>query len=342
MILNSAAPTAERDVRLANVMTTAAETLESDVDVRIETVTIDDLDEVSSAVSSLVNRGVTVIATSCDDSSMPFVVDSAIAEQLLAVTGCVTLPRPDLSVRSRLFIDLAGLNDTPLAIAQWVKESEYTSVAVLSSELIPDVSNTCTAVEGALAGVDVGLGATATFTELIDDTETLIASLTDRLVEAEAIVVCALAPSLGDVVFSLRAAGFEQPVIVPWFGDLQFWPEDTNDVFVLAAASRYGDDPQPDVQELFSTLTTPEAVDIVAADTVAILAASADSAGSTGSRRLADTMRSDTTSAVSGLLTIDPSASVTAERNYRLLEIVNGEPVFRVLVSEAGIIEPDS
>ncbi len=339
MILNSAAPTAQRDARLAEVFSVAADAQELGVEVNLETVTIDDLDDVASSVRTLVNRGVTVIATSCDDSSMPAVVDSAIEEQLLAVTGCVTIPRPDLTVSSRLFIDLAGLNDSPRALARWASIEDFANAAIISSELIPDVSNTCTDIVGALDDVDIALAATATFTGLVDDAESVVASIAEPLADADAIVVCALAPSLGDVVFSLRAAGFEQPIMVPWFGDAQQWPQDTSNVFILATASRYDDDPLPAVQALFGKVDGPEAVDIVAADTVAILANVADTAGSVGSRRLADTIRTTTSAGVSGALTIDATNSVTEQRAYRLLEVVDGEPTFRSLISEDGLIQ---
>ncbi len=339
MILNSAAPTADRDARLAEVFAIAADAQELGVDVNLETVTIDDLDDVASSVRTLVNRGVTVIATSCDDSSMPAVVDSAIEAQLLAVTGCVTIPRPDLAMSSRLFIDLAGLNDSPQALARWASIEDFTNAAVISSELIPDVSNTCTDIVGALDEVDIALAATATFTGLVDDAESVVASIAEPLAEADAIVVCALAPSLGDVVFSLRAAGFEQPIMVPWFGDAQRWPQDTSDVFIFATASRYGDDPLPAVQALFDQVDDPEAVDIVAADTVAILANVADAAGSVGSRRLADTIRTTTSAVVSGALTIDATNSVTEQRAYRLLEVIDGQPVFRTLITEDGLVQ---
>ena len=339
MIVNSAAPTADRDARLADVIGIAAESQETDVDVNIETITIDDLDDVPSAVRTLVNRGVTVMATSCDDSSMPAVVETAIEEQLLAVTGCVTIPRPDLSVSSRLFIDLAGLNDSSRTIARWASIEDFENMAVISSELIPDVADSCTDVVGSLSEVEIGLAATATFTELVDDAQSVVASIAEPLANADGIVVCALAPSLGDVVFSLRSAGFDQPIIVPWFGDAQKWPEETNDVFVLATASRHGDDPLVAVEALFDQLDDPEAVDIVAADTVAMLANAAENAGSVGSRRLADTMRTTTAAGVSGALSIDATGSATEQRWYRLLEIVGGEPKFRSLMNEDGFVQ---
>jgi len=112
-----------------------------------------------------------------------------------------------------------------------------------------------------------------------------------------------------------------------------------NDVFVLATASRYGDDPLPAVDALFDQLDHPEAVDIVAADTVALLAHAAENAGSAGSQRLADTMRTTTAGGVSGALSVGARSSATEQRTYRLLEIVDGDPQFRSLLSETGFVQ---
>ena len=338
MILNSAAPTAERDDRLADVIRTATSSLQTGAGVRLETVTIDDLDDVSSAVSSLVNRGVTVIATSCDDSSMPSVVDAAIDAELLAVTGCVTIPRPDLMVDSDLFIDLAGLNDSPGAIARWASIEDFQNMAIISSELIPDVSNTCSSLESSLPNVDIDVAVSTTFTELVDDTRTVVSAVADQLVEVDAIAICALAPSLGDLVFSLREAGFEQPVVVPWFGDNQQWIDGTNNVFAITPASRFGDDPIDEVAALFEQLDDPEAVDVVAVDTVAILARAADNAGAVGSVRLAEAIRTQTNQGVSGPLSFDEEESTTRVRSYRVIEVIDGEPVFQSVVSEDGLV----
>ena len=336
MILNTSAPTAARDARLAQVMRTAADVSNSSVRVRIQTIEITSISDAPSAVRELVDRGVTVIATSCDDSSMPLVVEATIDEQLLAVTGCVTIPRPELQVQSRLFIDLAGLEDTSSAMAEWAVDSGVESMAIISSALIPDVSNTCSDLEVALNEREIRLAAKTTFTGLVDNPAEPVAAIGASLPDADAIAICALAPSLSDTVLALRSAGFDQPIIVPWFGDPQAWTPGVDDVFVLAPASRFDDDPVDSVRALFRTLGDHEAVDVVAADTISILANSAERAGSRGSTRIADTIRSTQTfDAVSGQVEIDADSSTTIGRDYRLIEIVDGVP------TAAGIVRSD-
>jgi len=272
IVLNTASPTAARDERLVEVMAASAAAVRAaqSVEIFVETATIADVDDAASAVRDLVNRGVTVIATSCDDSSMQTVVDAAIEEQLLAVTGCVAIPKPELNLSNRLFIDLASLDDSSAAMAAYARAKNYTSVAVLSSELIPDVEQSCLDIEQFLTDTprSIELAARGSFVELVDDPSTLVSSLAPQLASADAIVVCALAPALGDMIEALRASGLEQPILVPWFGEPQDWAATTTNVFVLSPSSVYGDDPSMDVAELFAEIEDAEAVDVIAADTL--------------------------------------------------------------------------
>ena len=335
MILNATAPTSERDERLVVVMRSAAAVSESDVQLRIETISIDQIDDVESAVDALIDRGVTVIAASCDDSSMPAVVESTIAAGLLAVTGCVTIPRPELNVSSPLFIDLAGLDDTPNALANWVQKTDARTVAIVGSGLIPDVEKTCLDLEPALLTRDLEIVAKASFTEVLDDAAAVVESVGPRLAEADVVAVCALTPSLGELVEELREAGFDQPIIVPWFGDTQVWKASTNNVFVLAPASRYGDDPSALVSSVFRELDNPEAVDVVAADTLAILAAAAERTRSTGSSRLAGAIADIKMAAVSGDVVFGRDGATSIERGYRVIEVTDGTPEFVEIISGA-------
>lgn len=332
IVLNTTSPTADRDARLADVMEASASAVRNAhaVDVQIEAVTISDLAEVPAAVTDLVNRGVTVIATSCDDSSMPSVVDAAIEAELLAVTGCVAIPKPELDISNRLFLDLASLDDAPIAMAQWAHDQGHSSIAVLSSELIPDVSRTCADVEefATAAPRQIEIAAEGSFVGLVDDPTVLVASLAAQLPNADAIVVCALAPALGDTVAALRSAGLEQPVLVPWFGEAQVWTEDTSDVFVFSPSSRQGDDPSEAVIELYDELGNAEAVDVVAADTLAAIADAATSSQSVGSRRIADALRGNTVDGLSGKLAIGQGVELPVTRSYRVLEVTDGETTF--------------
>ena len=331
MILNSAAPTASRDLRLAEVMTTSAVALSDrePIAMRVETVTIDDVLDVGSAIDELASRGVTVIATSCDDSSMGAVVDAALEQGLLAVTGCVAIPKPDLSTTNELFIDLASLDDSGSAIAGWLAHEELVNVAILGSALIPDVEQTCLDIEVAADLAELEIVARGEFVELVDQPDEIVASISDQLVAADAIAICALPPALGELTSALRDAGHEQTIVVPWFGETQGWPDSLSNAFVFTPSSRHGDDPAPAVLDLYETITEPEAVDVVTADTLAVIAAAASDANTAGSSRIASTVRDSTRQGLSGDLSIELGREdQSVIRTYRVLEVTNGEVEF--------------
>jgi len=305
--------------------------------VRIETATIDQLADVGVAIDELIELGVTVIATSCDDVSLRAVVDAAIEQSLLAVTGCVTIPAPDLSIDDRLFINLASLDDSGATIAGWAAAEGLDDLVLLSSDLIPDVEKTCASVEAIASDAsDVESVSSVEFVELIDDPNVLVESLEPQLSEADAFVVCALPPAVGDVAAALRSAGLEQPILVPWFGELEDWDESTSDVFVFSPSSRHGDDPDDSVRELYDSLASPEALDVVAADTLSAIANAAQDAQSIGSRRIADALRGSQVAAVSGDISVEPIGdNREVIRSYRVLEVRDGLPTF-VGVTEAS------
>ncbi len=333
-IINTDAPTADRDERLADVLVEASATAASGAAVEIEIIRIDELADVTSAVSSLAGRGVTVIAALCDDASVPPTVDAAVANGMLAITACVTLPTPALTSTSLMFIDLAGMHDASAAMAVWSQELGAERVATFRSDLVGDVETTCLDVETSLTDLDLTLEASVTFTELVDDPVAIVDTASPLLGEADVVVLCALPPTAGDVVAALRLAGHDQPVIVPWFADNQIWPSTIDGVYVISPASRHGDDPEEQVTMLLEELgPTAEAVDVVAADSIAMLSLAAERAGSVGSMRLADALRQGPTAVVSGTLSLVEGEPRTKGRSYRVVEVTNGETRFDSLVT---------
>lgn len=334
VIVNTSAPTADRDSRVVDVISTAIRSSTASIAVDLEVIEIDEVTDTSSAVGALIERGVTVIAALCDDATVPAVVDASVAAGVLAVTACVTIPRPTPAVTSPLFLDLADLPDAAEAIAQWSADRGASQVATLRSDLVPDVENACVDYEQAIAGEGLSLAVSSTFTELLDDEDELVASVAPLLEDAELIALCALPPTTGTLVTALRAAGFEQPIVVPWFADGQFWPASTNDVFVITPASRYGDDPNEEIRALLTSIgSDAQATDIVAADMIALLSSAAERAGSIGSTRIADAIRGQTSAALSGELRVSADGSGPDGRTYRVITVDNGQPIFDSLIT---------
>lgn len=331
-IINTEAPTAERDERLAGLLDEVAASVGPGAAIDIEVITIDEVSDVDSAVSALVEEGVTVIAALCDDASVPPIVAATVERGLLAITSCVTLPTPPLVEPSELFFDLSGMDDAAAAMVAWGIEQQAASVATIRSNLIPDVEETCTRFEAAAAVGDLSLDASISFTELLDDPDGVIDDAAPLLDDTDLIALCALPPTADDMVSALRAAGHDQPVLLPWFADTQVWSDGIDDVYVIAPASRYGDDPVPSVMELFATIgESAQAADVVTADSIALLAAAAERVGSVGSTRLAAALMDSETEVLSGTLEIGQDGQPVG-RTYRVIEVSGGLPSFEDVV----------
>lgn len=376
--INEEAPTAVFDAQIEAILSEAAITTEAATGISIDlrSVPITSPGQAEGSMLSLINDGVSVVITGCDDATIPSVVEAATANELLAVTGCVSLPRPDIDrlndeIDGELFIDLSALSDNARAIATHATEQEYTSLAVVRSTLLPDVERVCIDLQTELASEldedtepevdvsevdDVGDEVSevvttleTTFVELVDEPADVIAELATGVgdLPPDAVVVCALPPTAGDIVSELRTQGFEQPIILPWYGDGQTWEGETDDVFIVTPASRYGDDPSELTSSLFEALTIdgeqPDAVDVVTADTLSILSNAAERAGSVGSQRIADAIRNGGAEqpipGISGTLAAGGDDSVPVRRVYRVVAITNGEPAF---VTEASAVDSDS
>ena len=358
IVVNEAATTAPFDEQIIAALSNSADDLTETSGLRIDlrTVSVETPIGTEDAVRSLIDDEVSVIITGCDDETVPSVVQTATTNGLLTTTGCASLPRPAVDrvsreVNDELFIDLSSLTDDARAIANVVEGSlEASFVGVLHSDLFPDVERTCvdliaqpddTSDDSPLLSIP---STTMSFTELVDDPTNVVTDLQTALLDTasgdevpDALVICALPPTIGDVVSGLREAGVDLPIVVPWYGDAQSWAVGTDDVFVVTPASRHGDDPEPVVNDLFAALTTgenaPGAAAVVAADTLSILVAAAGDGTLLDAQRLADTIRDSSAfpagdiAGLSGPL-VTWSGDDPVERVYRVLEIQNGEPQF--------------
>ncbi len=366
--VNDASPTAAFDAEIETILRESMSLLDLDDSLAIEltTVSIESPGQAEGTVRSLIQNGISVIITGCDDATVPSVVEAATSNELLAVTGCVSLPRPaierfDERIDPALFIDISSLADNARAIATYASDQGYESLGVITSTLFPDVDQTCANLKsevgssattsdesedatGNSTASSVTITAETTFTELVDAPTNVVA---DYLAEVgqtaetapDAIVICALAPTVGDVTQALREADISLPIIVPWYADSQTWAAGTSNVVSLAPASRYGDDPETSTAALFDALTStgqqPDAVEVITADTLAILIDAAVRSNSVGSVRLAETIRTDDApvSGVSGQLRVGGESDFPVRRTYRVISVEDGEPAFTEVAS---------
>jgi len=332
MVLNISAPTAARDEHLRDVFESTIDSSPDNAIARLETIQIDEESDVGAAVNALRGLGVTVLVTTCDNETVPSVVDAGLAANMLVLAGCATIPRPEFTADSELFFDVSALPASAETAARSLDlildDDREEPVAIFRSDLLPDVERECSAIENELGQRPVSL--TESFTELVDDPMLFVEQFTEPLNEVGAIVLCSLSPTTGDFTTALRDAGIDHPVLVPWFSDDQPWSDDTNNVWIIGPSSRYGDDPVSELNELYGVVDEPETTDILAADTLTVLVAAVERTGSANPARLAEVISSSPIMGLGGELVVNDLDQV--ERSYRLIEVSNGAPEFSELV----------
>ncbi len=323
-VINAAAPTAARDRRTVDALEVAAALTVDRITTTIESISIDGSRDVAAAVAALAERGVTVIASTCDEATTGALLEAAVEAGLLAVTGCAELPEPtDGGPTGPLFIDLASLDDAADAMAEYAVGDGRSVAAVVRSTLIGDVAETCVDFEGAFLERGGSIALSAEFEGLVETPTDVLTASAPLLASVDVFALCGLPEVLGDAVASIRAAGYDQPIVVPWFGADSEWPPATDDVFVVALATT--DDPRDEVVDFLDELgETARAVDVVSADVVALLARAAARAASVGSTRIESMLLGQQYDAFSGSLFVDPGDRRIRGREYRVLAVSGG------------------
>lgn len=322
-VIDQNSPSIDRDTRLIERVREAAAIVETGHNLQLEVATIDEPADIPGALDLLTELGVTVLLTTCDTASVPLIAAASAERSLLTVTGCATLPHPDVR-RSPLFADLANLDHVHEAMSTWARQEDLTSASVVASNLLRDVAQVCTDFESSFERRGGSVLSSTEFTGILDPVGDVAVDATAATTEADVVAVCALPGTIGPLITELRDNGVEQPIVVPWFADDEDWTG-LDDVHLVATASRHGDDPDPVVDAFVEVGTSGDAVLL---DTVAALTLAADTAGSVGSQRLNDALLDTEYSAPTGPIEIDSDTGKTRGRTYRLIEIENGKASF--------------
>ncbi|NNC81408.1 MAG: hypothetical protein HKN94_14790 [Acidimicrobiales bacterium] len=323
LVATNAGPIGGRDSHAIEVLTASAEVFATDREVIVEILRVAAADDIDRVIEQMTNAGVTVVFTTCDGTLTQDIVEHVADAGLLAVTSCAALPASPLTPGSRNVIDLASLSDHAQVLADHLSDIGVSAPAFLRSTLVGDVERSCLDTERRLAATHaVRSVASASFGGIVEGADDVILTNAAELVAADAFVVCALPGALGEAIDTIRTAGFAQPVYVPWFGSSERFADTTTDVFILAPASVFGDDPSADLKAVFARLTSGEedAADAVIADAFVSVIQAAAASGSIGSGAIERQLLVQA-EAATGVLTIDADTRRPINRNYRVIEM---------------------
>lgn len=323
LVATSSGPNADRDSHAIEVLTSSANVFAKEREVVLEIVRVRAADDIERVVDQLTDAGVTVVFTTCDGALTSEIVDRAEAADLLAVTSCASLPSADLSARPRNVVDLGSLADHATVLADHLVDIGVEAPAFLRSTLVGDVERSCLDTERRMAATHgTPATASATFSGIVDGVEETVLANLDGVKSSDAIVLCALPGALADAIGTIRNSGFDQPIYIPWFASTEQFADDTENVFLLAPGSVFGDDPSAAINEVVSRLVggTADASDALTADAFAGVINAVAATNSVGSRAIEQELLRQT-QAATGLLSIDPNRRQPINRNYRVIEM---------------------
>lgn len=154
----------------------------------------------------------------------------------------------------------------------------------------------------------------------------------------DAIFICSYPPGAASWVRQLRAAGIDQPILSDMAMDGTYWLNaisDLSDFYYPTAASIYGDDPNPKVNEFVNEFTQAEgkmpetAYSLFGAAILELFQTAAERAGSTEGTALSDELNKfQKVPTMVGSTTYTPEVHIALDRPMLVMQIQKGTPSY--------------
>ena len=300
-----------------------------------------DPEQTKQAGASLLGDGADILVVTCDVDFATPAVQEGLAAGLLTVAPCIGTDQMGparFGDDGRLAFTFGNVaQDEGAALAEYAIDQGYRSVVVVPDNLLVYFQDVCAAFTDRF----VDLGGTVVATEgfaSFDGSVNNIPTAVSNAQGADVIALCTFPPDIATAVGGIRDLGIDTPMLSPWSGDGTFWsPADLEGFTFSTFASAFGDDPNSDVTALIDKMIARDSAPgtggfITGAAMIETLVAAIEATGGTDGAALADYLED-----LSGLETTSGSVSFSPElhtvfgREYRIMEFVDGTPVFKEL-----------
>jgi branched-chain amino acid transport system substrate-binding protein len=155
----------------------------------------------------------------------------------------------------------------------------------------------------------------------------------------DAIFICSFPPGAASWIRQIRAAGLEQPILSDMAMDGTYWLNavpDLSEFFYPSAASIYGDDPNPKVNDFVKAFTQEEgekpetAYSLFGASILELFQTAVERAGgTTDGQALADELdKFEEVSTLVGATSYTPEIHIVLDRPMLIMQIQNGKPSY--------------
>ena len=308
-------------------------------------------DQTRASALNLVGKGANVLWVTCDvDFSTPS-IEVGLTSKRLTIAPCIGTdqmgpkrfgPAGKLAFSYGNVAQDEGAADAQIAIKQGWKTAD-----VVTDKQIVYSQNVCSAFANKFKSLGGQVVGTYSWTQG-DHTVANVASKVNSS-KADVIQVCTTAaPDISTLLSDVRSAKNTTPILAPWSLDGTYWmpkdPKISTNVWTDSYASIYGDDPDPRVRAMIAQLKAeghpPTTGGFVtgAAAIDGIVAAVKQSNGSLDGPTLAGIMEGfKALPTLSGTVTFSPALHTVFGREYRVLEVTNGQGHYKYTIKAGGL-----
>ncbi len=305
-------------------------------------------DKTRSAAIDLADQGADVLWVTCDVDLATPAIQVGLEKGLLTVAPCIGTDQMGpkrFGDAGKLAFSLGNLaQDEGAAMAQLASDKGWKTANVVSDKQLVYTQNVCDDFANKFEQLGGSISHRETFTQG-DNTINRVVSRTNGT-KADVIALCTVpGEDVSAFVSGLRGLGNNTPIVTPWSLDGTFWlPKSGSDeIYTVTYASVFGDDPDPEVQEMIDALEAQGGAPVTggfvtgAAAVDAIAAAIEESGGSTDGEELAakfETFKDVPT--LSGNISFSDQFHSVFGRDYRVITTNGGERAYE------DSVKPDS
>ncbi|MGH3032518.1 MAG: ABC transporter substrate-binding protein [Gaiellaceae bacterium] len=291
----------------------------------------------SAAVDLIENQGAEILLVTCDVDFATPAVQEAITRGVLAVSMCIGTDQMSpkrFGDEGKLAFTLGNAaQDEGAAMAEYAIEQGWTRAAIAKDNVIVYFQNVVDAFKARFEEE----GGEIVLEESWTNGDGTVGNVASSLAEADVDVI-ATSTAFADMpalASGIRGLGSDTPIICSWSCDGTYWvPEGLSNFYLVTYASVSGDDPSQEVKDLIQAMTEADQAPgtggfLGGAATIDALAAAIEQTGTTEGEALAEAFEGfQDVPTISGEISFSPELHAVSGREYRVMEIQNGELSF--------------
>jgi branched-chain amino acid transport system substrate-binding protein len=291
----------------------------------------------SAAIDLIENQGAEILLVTCDVDFATPAVQEAITRGVLAVSMCIGTDQMSpkrFGEDGKLAFTLGNVaQDEGAAMAEYAIEQGWTRAAIAKDNVIVYFQNVVDAFKQRFEEEGGEIVVEESWTNGDGTIGNVASSLADA--DVDVIATSTAFDDLPALVGGVRSLNNDTPFICSWSCDGTYWnPQGLSNFYLVTYASVAGDDPSDEVKELIQQMTEADQAPgtggfLGGAATIDALAAAIEETGGTEGEALAEAFESfDGQPTISGEISFSPELHAVSGREYRVMEIQNGELSF--------------